>query len=145
MKQLLLRGLLILFVMVSITSCSKDEPTPDSEKLLTSQAWVKGSVSADTKDPELLDRLQGVYLVLNYTQITFYENGTYESAEGKGTWQLSADNKKLLFDQNSYRKKEWSIRELKSGSLKVNLLAHLIDTENNVTEVTIFLDLIPKK
>lgn len=145
MKNNLLRLFALLFIVSATVACSKDDPEPDYMKLLTAHTWVMSNAKAETDDPELLERMEGIYLVLSYTQITFNEDGTYSGTDGNGTWEFSSDNKKIIFDQNTYNKTEWPIRELNAGSLKVSCVAVLVDTENNVDKVKINLDLVPKK
>ncbi|NDK55958.1 hypothetical protein [Pontibacter fetidus] len=144
MKHILLRSILALFVLVSITSCSKDEPTPDYEKLLTAHTWVKGNIRAESDNKEALELFQGYLMLYDDYKITFNADSTYTINGGTGTWELSADKKKIMFNQASWNKTNWPIHELKANSLKVSWKSRFMTAENVVYEATIYLDLIPQ-
>ncbi|MBC5774975.1 hypothetical protein H8S95_12940 [Pontibacter sp. KCTC 32443] len=145
MKNLLLQFALILIVFLSLTSCSKDEPTPDYEKLLTAHTWVKGNIRAESDSKEALEFFDGYLMLHDDYKITFNEDGTYEVNGGKGTWELSADKKKIMFDQASWSKSYFPIHELKANSLKVSWISRFAGAEGAVYEANIYLDLVPQE
>jgi hypothetical protein len=144
MKHLLQRLILVLVVFSTLTSCSKDEPTPDYDKLLTAHTWKYGSARMETTDAYLLQQKGFLLTLTQTTEITFNSDGTYEGSEGTGTWELSEDKTKILFNQNSSSKWFWPIRDLTSNSLKVSWTIHAADADLKMHEGKIYIDLIPK-
>jgi hypothetical protein len=143
-KTLLLRFTIILAVFFCIVSCSKDEPTPDYEnynKFLTANTWIEENTKVVGGLGRPIQSILG--LDIYYLKMTFNENKTYESYASGGTWELSADNKTLLFDQNTNYKWGWQIHEITASSLKVSWTRKLFDADGNSHEAIIYVDFVP--
>lgn len=153
MKQLLLRGILVLFVMASISSCSKDDalqPLKIEEQLLTDNSWINANITIDSEDEAIKD-IKGI-LIRQYEnyQISFKSDKSYIATDDRGSWTLvtsdDGDDSTILFTP---RQGQWKIAELTETSLKVYWTSTWVKYPGTsfmtFHEMTIYLDLVPKK
>ena len=130
MKTIIFK-LLPLMVVLAMASCKKDDPS--TTQLLTDpDGWI---LVAMTVDPPIVDPITGTSITDFYAQMDacdkdditiFQDNGTYITDEGAtkcdpndpqtqtGTWVLSADEKTITVDGES-----WTIESLSKSSMRV--------------------------
>lgn len=119
------RNVLLLFAFIfitSLTSCSKDDATPDERvQLLTAGAWSGNKVYSEGED--VTEDMRSNGFDITTVNVLFKKNGTYSStfdgSTEEGTWQLISNNSKLLLDGTD----ELEIKKLDSRSM------YLVDTD----------------
>ena len=119
------------FLLLAFASCKKDSLSK-TDLLTDADGWKMVSL---TTDPAIVDPFTGTQITDLYAQFdacdkdditTFSANGTFVSDEGatkcdpsdpqttSGTWLLSADEKTITIDGES-----WTISELSKSTLRV--------------------------
>ena len=121
MKNLLSYSVLaVLIIVTAMTGCKKDDNGNGAEKtaLLTAHIWKYYNFTTTSTDPhvqqaaaEIADEYTGASINLN-------SDGTYtysqHGATDSGTWELNADETKLITDKGTDDETEHSIITLTS-------------------------------
>ncbi|MCC9168386.1 DUF5004 domain-containing protein [Pontibacter harenae] len=127
--------LLAFLIMLTAVSCSKenekeDDVEPNKYELLTANTWQGNRIFIEGQDwSSLFD--------MDDTNMTFNKNGTYVYLLGgetnEGTWELTADDQKLLMNKNTEEEFSVDILTLTNSNLNITWEEEDEDTGGSYT------------
>jgi hypothetical protein len=89
----------LIFIVVSVSCEKKDKSTME---LLTAHIWRFDKVTTTSEDEGIQDMVTLVNALMTGATMSIHADGTYTltilNQDDDGTWQLSADETKLLMD-----------------------------------------------
>jgi hypothetical protein len=147
------RNLLIMFFigMVSLFACSKSDPAPTKEQLLTiSKGWVRSDYTVTTKTGVLKEKFSDITPCVQDDVFKFTTDGKGKSTEGATscsppsadtsfTWAFNTDKTKITIGFTG-GSEVYDVKELSATSLKISFVlvtTDLADPSNgNVTVIT---------
>ena len=128
MKNLLRYSVLtfLIFTVIVLTGCEKDDNGPDKNALLTAHIWNFDDLSTTSADPDIKQITNMMAAFLAYSTLDFDTDGTFSEiwpemdANLTGTWELNADGTNLTFNKGTDDETVSSILTLTSDVLELN-------------------------
>lgn len=126
MKNLLRFSVLsiIVFSLLAISGCEKDENGPDKNALLTAHVWKFSSLTTNSTDQEIILFVGLMSGFMANTTASFSSNGTYLitipllSQTSSGNWELGSGGTQLIFDKGTAGEDVQNIITLNSDLLE---------------------------